>query len=291
MKKTFWIALFVVAFGCVIGYLVIWKTGEAQSLEIDPGTAKEPDRRESREHPATNPATTMLPTDDKTPINEDQDQADGVASIADLQLPLHFEQGSVPEEVQSAIEVDLEAMFSTMSSHRRDKLIVDGVEREWVTFEGGADELADVVREEFGAIEQIGGREFFRVSKDLSDAYQKALEFRQDHDQEYNKLTEVVDRLRGMESRDMGSSGSPNAPKVIVRGAKSDEIQSHIIKLLADAEFRGPSLLELGLQEYEKAEVLTAKLHVTDSPNGSSGEIFFIFVDGEWAAVFGTPGT
>jgi hypothetical protein len=286
MNQRIGIVILVAAFAGLLSYFWLrcpQEVGTDEKFDKEPNG---PIRDVAESSPSRTPAVTMAAHGEDHQMRENEDRADGVASIADIQLPLYFEDEGLPEKVRKTIEVDLEAVFSTMTTHRRDNLIVNGVEREWLTFEGGQDEVPDVVREEFGTIESVDGNEFFRVSKKLSDAYERALEFRSEHVEEFRALSQTIDRVERM-----NLSSSPSALNVIVQGRQSEKIQEHVLKLLSEAHLRGPSVLNFGFQEYESDQVLSAKLYVSDASDGASTEIFFIFVDGEWAAVVGTPGT
>jgi hypothetical protein len=83
--------------------------------------------------------------------------ADGVATIADVDLPLFFEDGTLPDSIRHEIELDLERLNIARDSHT---IYLKKGSDSVIHFSGGNIDVPDLVYNELNAVRKIGASLF-----------------------------------------------------------------------------------------------------------------------------------
>jgi len=219
-------------------------------------------------------------------------RADGVASIADVDLPLFFEDDSLTDSVRNEIELDLERLNIARDSHT---IYLKEASDSVIHFSGGDIEVPDLFYNELNAVRKIDGTDQLLVSTALSDAYVKAIEFREQHRKEYDALIATIDRIDRNRPEDVTEDNADEILSTEIKFKVSNEQKAsqrrEAVSSISSLNFLHPSVLEFRLEEFDGQQNLVAYLHAPAPGADTYVTIGFVWRDERWSAVLGPPGT
>lgn len=225
-------------------------------------------------------------------------EADGMASIADVDLPLFFEDNTLTDSVRGEIELDLERLNIARDSHKiYPKEASDSV----IHFSGGDIDVPDLVYDELNAVRRIDGTDHLLVSRALSDAYVNAIEFRDRHQTEYDALIATVDRINRTRPEDVTEENALDIMPFPSDEGLSPSLQVEIVaNNLREAEYLLPSVFDLQLRDPREfginakdipsGEMLSSIIYARIFESDSYYPILFFWDGARWIAAVAGPG-